>query len=480
MSYIPSSNDLYAILPMIILSLGAITLLGIQFWLPDDQEHTPLLVVTFLVFLGALFSIYVGATSTPGYGKYFKGQFTISLLTSWLNAIYVMSGLCTLLIAPKALEQTQTLFAEFYPLLLFAVTGMTFLTSGNDFIVIFVGLEILSLSLYILIGMARNSIFSLESAMKYFLLGAFSSGFMLMGIAFLFGGSGSTNMELALHGLNNSGYLSNYSKIGFGFFLIGVFFKIALVPFHAWTPDVYEGAQTPITGFMASAGKASAMGLLIVLFSKIAPGNTSEPWAYLVGVLSLVSMTWGNLAALRQTNLKRMLAYSSIAHAGYICAGISVGAGLEALYYLIIYVFMNLSVFGIVSYLEEGKRKVDIASISNLSASHPYLAIALSILFLSFAGLPPLGGFWAKLFLLQRLAESSNPFSIILLFGAVANSAIAFAYYMRIPVMAYMRTEVGSFASWDSKVEWGLALVVVGTLLLLSLGWLVFQPGALL
>lgn len=480
MSYIPNLNDLFSILPMLVLSGTGILLLILQFLIPDKEETIPLWILSLLGLLGSLFSLWY-VTTSPGYGKYFLSQVSISPLSVWLNAIYILSGIATLFVAPRALKAHKSLFPEFFALLLFAITGMMFLTSGYDLIVIFVGLEIFSLSLYIMIGMTRDSIFSLESAMKYFLLGVFSSGFMLLGIAFLYGGSGTTNLDGVLRGLFLKGYESNYSKLGFGLLLIGIFFKAALVPFHSWTPDVYEGSQTPITGFMASAGKAAAMGLLLVLFQHIPAGLAGEVWKYLVGAISLLSMTWGNLIALRQENLKRLLAYSSISHAGYICAGIACGANLEALYYLVIYAVMNLGAFAIITHLENGKTNLTLDSISHLSAKFPLTAVALSVIFLSFAGFPPLAGFWAKLFLLQKIAESDSLFHRVILFGAVANSALGFYYYMKITIQSYMKSELGEVALGEAiSPNFGIIVVVSLSTLLMVAGWLVFQPGAFL
>ncbi|TGL58219.1 NADH-quinone oxidoreductase subunit N [Leptospira ognonensis] len=480
MSYIPNLNDVFSILPMLVLSGTGILLLFLQFLIPDKEETIPLWTLCLLGLIGSLFSLWY-VTTSPGYGKYFLSQVSISPLSVWLNAIYIISGIATLFVAPRALKAHKSLFPEFFALLLFAITGMMFLTSGYDLIVIFVGLEIFSLSLYIMIGMTRDSIYSLESAMKYFLLGVFSSGFMLLGIAFLYGGSGTTNLDGVLRGLFLEGYESNYSKLGFGLLLIGIFFKAALVPFHSWTPDVYEGSQTPITGFMASAGKAAAMGLLLVLFQHIPAGQAGEVWKYLVGGISLLSMTWGNLIALRQENLKRLLAYSSISHAGYICAGIACGANLEALYYLVIYAVMNLGAFAIITHLENGKAILTLDSISHLSAKFPLTAVALSVLFLSFAGFPPLAGFWAKLFLLQKIAESDSLFHRVILFGAVANSALGFYYYMKITIQSYMKSELGEIALGEEiNPNFGIVIVVSLSLVLMIAGWLVFQPGAFL
>lgn len=480
MSYIPSSNDLLAISPMIILCGLALVSLILQFLLPKKDDYTLLWGLSLLGLVGAIFALYY-STSSPGYGRYFSSQISLSPLTVWLSAIYLISGLFTVLVAPKFLEEKGILFPEFFPLLLFCISGMMFLTSGYDLIVIFVGLEILSLSLYVLIGMTRTSVQALESSMKYFLLGAFSSGFMLLGIAFLFGGSGSTNLDVALRGLFQKGYESNYTKLGFGLFLIGVSFKTALVPFHSWTPDVYEGSETSLTGFMASAGKVSAMGLLMVVFTHIPAGKLGETWKYLMGSLALISMTWGNIIALKQDHLKRMLAYSSISHAGYVTAGIACGANLEALYYLFVYAILNLAVFAVISYLETSKMHITVSGISNLSQEFPWASIALSILFLSFAGFPPLIGFWTKLFLLQKIAESDDLFQRILLFGAVANSCVAFYYYMKITIQSYMKTEPTDLLMGE-KIEQNPSLFFVLGLLCLffAIGWIFFQPGSLL
>jgi NADH-quinone oxidoreductase subunit N len=465
---------------MLILCGVALLSLVVQFLIPEEDEGKPLWVLSILGILVAMYALY-HTTNSPGYGKFFGSQISISPLTVWLSAIYLIAGLITLLIAPPFLSQHKTLFPEFFPLMLFCLSGMMFLTSGYDLIVIFVGLEILSLSLYVMIGMARTSVSALESAMKYFLLGTFSSGFMLLGIAFLYGGSGTTNLDGALRGLSLKGYEANFSKLGLGLFFVGVSFKAALVPFHSWTPDVYEGAQTPITGFMASAGKASALGLVIILFNHIPMGEMGNVWKYLMGTIALISMTWGNIVALKQENLKRMLAYSSISHAGYIVAGIACGAGLEALYYLFSYSLLNLAAFAIISYLEQGKHEVTVNGISHLSGEHPFTALALSLVFLSFAGFPPLIGFWTKLFLLQKMAESDLFFHRVLLFGAVANSCIAFYYYMKITIQSYMKQETGVVAgARDLPSLPTLGFLIFLLCVFFTAGWIFFQPGSLL
>jgi len=434
---------------------------------------------TGIILLVALYFVY-SSVKTLGYGKFFHDQITLTPLSTWLNVLYILVALFTLAVSPRALERSKINFPEFYPLLLLATTGMMFMTSGYDLIVIFIGLEILSVSLYVMIGMARNNLSALEATLKYFLLGSFTSGFMLMGIAFLFGGSGSTNLEVALLPLSGNGYESNYTSIGLAFFLVGVFFKMALVPFHSWTPDVYEGSLTSITGFMASGPKSAAMGLLLVLFLQIPFGAQTYFWFYLLTIIAGLSMTVGNIIALRQNNPKRMLAYSSIAHAGYVTAGIVAGANLEALYYLFIYSFMTLSAFALISYLEDGERQIDLDTLGNFSTNRPFIAAGLTLVFLSMAGLPPLGGFWAKLFLFQRLAETGETIHLILLVVGVVNSALAFFYYMKVEIFSYMHTEKGILANPQLKIAPSLGSIIAITLGLVValLGWVLFQPAS--
>ena len=352
------------------------------------------------------------------------------------------------------------------------------MTTASDLIVIFVGLELLSITLYVLIGMARHEISSLEATLKYFLLGAFSSGFMLMGIAFLFGGSGTTQLDGALRPLVVEGPSSFFSKIGFALLLVGVSFKIALAPFHSWTPDVYEGSLTTITGFMASGPKAAAMGLLLILFQYL-PADNSSIFTLILGILAAVSMTLGNVFALKQENLKRVLAYSSISHAGYVVAGIVCGAKMEVIYYLIMYAVTNVAGFAIIAYLENAKHQITYSSIKYLSSTKPITAVGLLIIFFSLAGIPPLGGFWTKLFLFQKIAESENILNRVLLITGVVNSAIAIFYYLRVTVSAFMSEDSGESTTESIPTSYGISFTSTVCILFAVLAWVVFQPNAL-
>jgi NADH-quinone oxidoreductase subunit N len=477
---IPQLIDFISILPALVLLVGAIFFLVIQFFF-QSNDHRVLRFLTGILLLVA-FYYNIESKTSPGFGVYFSGQIKLSDITFYLNSIYIGTAFLTIIASPRILSQHGITFPEFYSLILFSVAGMFFMTTGGDFIVIFIGLEILSISLYILIGMARNEISSLEATMKYFLLGAFSSGFMLMGIALLFGGSGSTNVEEALkpifiHEVNNG--VSLFSRMGLGLFFVGVFFKIALFPFHSWTPDVYEGALTTMTGFMASGPKAAAMGLLLVIYSYIPEVDTNGIWSQLVGILAILSMTFGNILALKQENLKRVLAYSSISHAGYIVAGIACGAKNEVLYYLIMYAFMNIASFSLIAFLENGKLVITYSSLKALVLQKPFTAVGLLLVFFSLGGIPPLGGFWTKVFLFQKISVSENPLNRVLLIAGVVNSAIAIYYYLRVTVSAFMTEEKGTATLESIPSSYGLAFASAISVLFISFSWILFHPSSL-
>jgi NADH-quinone oxidoreductase subunit N len=267
--------------------------------------------------------------------------------------------------------------------------------------------------------------------------------------------------------------------MGLGLFFVGVFFKIALFPFHSWTPDVYEGALTTMTGFMASGPKAAAMGLLLVIYSYIPEVDTNGIWSELVGILAILSMTFGNILALKQENLKRVLAYSSISHAGYIVAGIACGAKNEVLYYLIMYAFMNIASFSLIAFLENGKHVITYSSLKALVIQKPFTAVGLLLVFFSLGGIPPLGGFWTKVFLFQKISVSENPLNRVLLIAGVVNSAIAIYYYLRVTVSAFMTEEKGTATIESIPSSYGLAFASAVSVLFISFSWILFHPSSL-
>lgn len=476
MNLTPNSNDLIALLPVLILSGGGILLLGLQFVF-HRAEFRIVRFTAGLVLLAAIASLFYSNFESPGPGSYFGKHYEIASIGFWFGLLYLVMAFGTVVASPRVLEQHKMEFPEFYPLLLFSVVGMFLMTSGTDTVTIFVGLELMSVALYVLVGMAKSDSFSLEASLKYFLLGSFSTGFFLMGMAFLFGGSGTTHLEQSLRPLLLSGFEGNFSKIGLLLLLTGIAFKIALFPYHSWTPDAYEGALTPVTGFMATAGKSASMGLLLVVFTKLPVEVRGGEWTLIMGILALLSMTYGNFVALKQTGLKRVLAFSSIAHAGYVVAGISLGIVEETIFYLIVYSFMSLGAFALLSYLEEGDKHVTYESLGGLSKKKPWTSFALFLFFLSLAGIPPLGGFWAKLFLFQKIAEGSGDFPRLLLLGGIANSALALYYYVKVGIVSYMSEEEGEVAKNSAaKASYGVVFVSTFSLIAVLVGWYFLQP----
>jgi len=365
--------------------------------------------------------------------------------------------------------------AEYPALIIFSVIGMMLMTRANDLVILFLGLELLSLSLYVLVGFLRNSLISNESGIKYLLLGAFSTGFFLFGAALTYGAAGTTNYNEIAFAISSGSILSHvYLSLGIGLLLIGFAFKVALVPFHMWSPDVYQGAPTPITGFLCTAPKAAGFGALINLFMNAFP-DVYPVWQNLFWILAALTMTVGNISALVQSNVKRMLAYSSVSHAGYLVLGVLVfnSDGISAvLFYLAVYSAMNLGAFSIISIIEGDDTGMTFRDYRGLAAKHPWLAIFMALFMLSLAGFPPTAGFIAKYGLLSAATAKGYIWLVII---AVVNTLLSAYYYLRLIVNMYMENE-------DDIVEptyAGLNHVFIGLLALMIL-LLGITPGFLL
>jgi len=348
----------------------------------------------------------------------------------------------------------------YYALLLLATAGMQALTIASDFMTIFLGVEILSLALYVLVGFNPREARSAEAALKYFLLGAFASGFLLYGIALIYAATGATNLDqIARHLLVMSMPLpfAPLLPVGVGLLLVGFGFKVALVPFHMWTPDVYQGAPTPVTAFMSVSTKAAAFAALIRVLAALT--SHDRPWLLALAALAVLTMTLGNLAALRQSSLKRMLAYSSIAHAGYLLTGLAAGnsQGTQgALYYLLAYTFMNLGAFAVVLAVQRREENdVTVEQVTGLAGRQPALAALMAIFMFSLAGIPPLAGFFGKLYVFKGAVDAGLAWLAIV---GVLNSAIGAYYYLRVTVQMYMAGEGETVAS---KIAWPVWVTVV-------------------
>jgi NADH-quinone oxidoreductase subunit N len=349
---------------------------------------------------------------------------------------------------------------EFYILVLFAAAGMVIMAGANDLIVVFLGLETMSLALYVLAGFFRTEIQAGEASMKYFLLGAFASAFFLYGIALIYGATASTNLDKIGAAVKAGAGRDPLFLIGFALLLVGFGFKISAVPFHMWTADVYEGAPTSVTAFIATGSKAAAFAALLrLLLESLRP--LQGEWTWLFWVLAVLSMTLGNIVAIAQQNLKRMLAYSSIAHVGYMLVGIVAGGGLgggSVLFYLLVYTFTTGGAFGVVLLLERGgEEAVGIGDTAGLATRHPLAALALALFLLSLVGIPPTAGFVGKFYLFGAAVRSGYVWLAVI---GVLNSAAAAYYYLRIIVNMYMREPEGTPAVVMPSFAGALAVVV--------------------
>jgi NADH-quinone oxidoreductase subunit N len=434
---LPTLN-LLAILPMIILVVAVLVLLMADLVLRDKRPLAWLSLLALvsslvvLIFVRPAVQDFQGMTLSDGLG----------IIAG--SAILIAAALAVLLALDRTADFTPRP-GPYYALILLAAAGMIAMAKGSDFLTIFLGLEIFSLALYILTGFARRDVRSGEASLKYFLLGAFASGFFLYGIALIYGATGSTNLraiEQGLAPLSVSLPFAPLLPLGVGLLLVGYGFKVALVPFHQWTPDVYQGAPTSVTAFMSVATKMAAFASLIRVLAALV--SFDRPWLIAIAVLAVLTMTVGNLAALRQTSLKRLLAYSSIAHAGYVLTGLAAGnkQGAEgALYYLLGYTFMNLGAFAVLLALQRPTEN-DVTSerLQGLSSRQPMLAVLMAVFMFGLTGIPPLAGFFGKLYVFNGAVQGGMTWLAVI---GVLNSAIAAYYYLRLTVSMFMADPAG-------------------------------------
>jgi NADH-quinone oxidoreductase subunit N len=385
------------------------------------------------------------------------------------SALILVSTFATLLLSMSYLEREQLLWPEYYALVLFAAAGMLWLAGADDMMVLFLGLEVMSVAVYVLAGFNRRSPASAEAGLKYFLIGAFASAFLLYGIALVYGATGTTSMTAAGAGLGR-GPLPVMALAGLGLFLIGFAFKVAAAPFHMWAPDVYDGSPTPVTGFMATgvkvAGFAALARVLAVVF-----GAHPEVWGPAVAGIAVVSMLVGNLIALNQRSLKRMLAYSSVAHAGYLLAALLPGndaGGAATLTYLFAYALTSLAAFGLLAILgRDGERDVTLESIAGLGQRRPWLAAALAICMLSLLGFPGTFGFIGKWQILNALLGSGHN---IVAVAIVLTSVLSAGYYLPVIMASYMRPPVADVAEFPPAPTLVTGTIAIAVILVLALG----------
>ena len=461
--------DLRPIAPAAIVALTGLLVLLVQAFTPKGKPApSAALSVTGLV--AALASLWLVA-SGGGRGAVMASALTADDFSLFFQVLILSIAALAILLSPSYLEANGMERGEYYALVLFSVVGMLGLVSSLELVSIFVALEIMSVALYGLAGMQRSRAASQESALKYFVTGAFSSAFFLYGVALLYGASGSTQLgRIAQQVALVSPGASELALLGTALLLVGFGFKIASVPFHMWAPDVYEGAPTPVTAFMAAGVKAAAFGALLRVFGGALLGLAGH-WRPLVAALAVATMIVGNLAALAQPNLKRMLAYSSIAHAGYLLTALVAApalAGEAILFYLVAYAAVNLGGFGVIAALSrDGREPVGIDDLAGMAQRRPALAAALAVFLVSLTGIPVTAGFVGKFYLFSAaVAAGWVPLAIV----GVVMSAVSAYYYLRVVVAMYMREPVGEDAWAPVTPASGFALAFsAGVVLALGL-----------
>ncbi len=423
--------------PEMILTLTAIVLLLLTgFARKQGQGAIPILSL-----IGVGLSL-VFCFSLWGQSQYaFNRMVVLDNYSLFLKAIFLVTAGLTILMSIRFLKIEEHEFGEYYILLLFATVGMMFMASAADLIIVFLGLETFSLAVYVLAGFFRTNPKSNESSLKYFLLGAFSTGFLLYGIALLYGATGTTNLKGIYDFLRRADLFTDpLLLIGMGLLIVGFGFKVASVPFHMWTPDVYEGAPASVTAFMAVGPKAAGFAAFLRVFLYSLSSLQGE-WVWILWVLAVLTMTLGNVVAIAQNNIKRMLAYSSIAHAGYILVAMVAASELgtaSILYYLLAYAFMNLGAFGVVIlYGRKGEENIQIADYSGMASRYPLLAAAMAIFMFSLAGIPPTAGFVGKFYIFSAAVKAGYVGLAVI---GVLNSALSVYFYLRVTVMMYMRS----------------------------------------
>ena len=455
-----TAADFYYLLPELLLTGGALLVLVVDVLLPRREEAALGMTLLTLALTGAAVVGFTGVDTTIA-----AGLLAVDGFATLFKVIIIASALLTVLMSPSYLRVETVRAGEYYFLILCATLGMLFMASGLDLITLFIGLETMAISFYILAGYLKPSQRSNEAAVKYFLLGAFSLGILLYGMSLFYGATGTTSLSGMAEALAG-GERTLVVSLALVLLVAGMGFKIAAVPFHMWAPDVYEGAPTPVTAYLSVGSKAASFAMLLRIFIEGLPSLVAD-WQLLFWVLAAVTMTVGNLAAITQSNIKRMLAYSSIAHAGYILIGVVAGTErgvAAAMVYLGVYVFMQLGAFAVVTMLRRQDVVGDeLKDLSGLYLRKPFAAVAMLIFMLSLGGIPPTAGFMGKLWLFSAAIESGLVWLAVIF---VVNSVISLYYYYRVIVFMWLKDETaGSDISMSPAMATALVIAVVGSLL---------------
>lgn len=472
-------NEFILASPLMVIAFGAIAVLML-----DAATRSKQAVyygsILFLILLGvsAGYTLQFGATEIAQVDKSISANsMFFGGISAVFDIIFAMGGILTIYSAREYIKKGYKEYNEFYSLILLSIVGMVVIAHANSLLMLFLGVELMSITFYILAGFFRNRISAIEAALKYFLLGSFASAFLLYGIAMMYGSTGSFMLSDISRLIAEGHFNATYLSIGLGLMIVGLSFKVAAFPFHQWAPDVYFGAPTVVSGFLSTAGKAAAFAALILVGKNVLAIPTSdlvyihnsETARLVLAVIAAATMLIGNLSALAQKNVKRMLAYSSVAHAGYMLMGIvsnSIEGYTAIAYYSAAYLFMQVGAFAIVGLLETNdEQNMMISDYSNLRAAHPILAAIMACFMLSLAGIPPFGGFFGKYFLFVSAIKAGYLWLTIV---AVVSSIISMYFYIGLILTMYFKPNdtplnVGKFQGTSLTIAYAIiGIVLIG------------------
>jgi len=458
--------NMAAIMPSLVLVCFGMALLLINVFLPRGTTRHAVWIS--LIGLAVTAGVVVQGWGNPQYGFY--DSVALDNFATFFSMTFLIAAALTILMSDDYLRREGYPVSEYYPLILFITAGAMWMASGTDMMTIFLGLEVLSIGLYVLAGYFRGQVASNEAGLKYFLLGCFSTGFLLYGMALIYGVTGSTRLtDIGVYLNTHSSLLSNPMTLaGLVLLSIGFLFKIGAAPFHMWTPDVYQGAPTPVTAFMSAGPKAAAFAAFLRILEYCFFGLQPE-WTALLWVLAVLTMTVGNVVAIAQTNIKRMLAYSSISHAGYALVGLVAANEIGysgVLFYMLAYTFMNIGAFAVLVLAgKQGEENLTLEGFSGFGYKRPFLGVALSIFLFSLMGLPPTAGFAGKFYIFAGAIKAEYIWLAVI---GVLNSAVSLYYYLRVMVYMYFRDAKEDYAwvSMPVSVLVTIILAIIGSLYL--------------
>ncbi len=473
-----NGGDIIRFLPEIILTVIGTLLMVLDPVLHKRSSNVFGTLSLFALVAGVAASVYAYSAAGPAFG----GMMIVDGFATFFRILVIVVGILTVLPSYRFLARQDAETSEYHGLLLFSIAGQCIMVSANELIMIFIGLEISSIASYVLAGYLRDDKRANEAALKYFLLGSFATAFFLYGVALIYGATGTVNLSMVRAAVTGANAPSPvFVGVAAALMFVGLGFKISASPFQIWAPDVYQGAPTPVTAFLSAGPKAAAFAIFLRIFlTALEPIGSG--WEPLVWISALLSMTIGNFAALLQSNVKRLLAYSSIAHAGYVLVALTARSEVgtaAAMFYLAAYAFMNIGAFAVVSHLSgKGERYQSVDDFSGLAQKQPLTAAMLTIFLLSLIGVPLTGGFFGKFYIFKAALESHLVWLTVL---GLLNSAVAAYYYLRILVVMYMQEPseaVSNAEPLSPSLSAALILPALGTLVLgIFPGWVLEFAG---